>query len=79
MALQLLREAQARLDKLWKQCDAAYSALEADLSNELKKGRYEAPTISVHETEVTMSSLAATAAKTSGRHAFVCTNTIASL
>jgi len=40
MAQEALRDAQARLDQLQKQYDAAFSALEAEPSSDLKVERY---------------------------------------
>lgn len=74
MTQQALHEAQARLDQLQKQYDAAYSALEAEPSSDLKKERYEDLKISLHKAEDTVISLAAS---TSGRRAFIVTNKLA--
>ncbi len=77
MAQQALHEAQARLDQLQKQYDAAFSALEAAPSSDLKKERYEDLKISLHKAEDTVNSLAAAAASTSGRRACIVTNKLA--
>ncbi|DBA82915.1 TPA: hypothetical protein ACH3X1_006705 [Trebouxia sp. C0004] len=65
MTQQALHEAQARLDQLQKQYDAAYTALEAEPSSDLKKERYEDLKISLHTTKDIVNSLAAAAASTS--------------
>ena len=77
MTQQALHEAQARLDQLQKQYDAAYSALEAEPCSDLKKERYEDLKISLHKAEDTVISLAATTASTSGRRACILTNKLA--
>ena len=66
---QALHEAQARLDQLQKQYDAAYSALEAEPSSDLKKERYQKLDILLNKAKDVVNSLATTAS-TSGRHLF---------
>ncbi len=67
MAQQALHGAQARLDKLQKQYDEAYSAFEADPSNGLKSERYQKLDILLNKAQDAVNSLAA-AASTSGGH-----------
>ncbi len=67
MAQQALHDAQARLDQLQKQRDAAFRAWRANPTSELEKECYEDLKISLHKAEDAVNSLAA-AASTSGRH-----------
>lgn len=69
MMQQGLQEAQARLDQLQKQYDAAYSALEAEPSSDMKKQRYQKLDILLNKAQDAVNILAATAS-TSGRHLF---------
>ena len=69
MTQQALHEAQARLDQLQKQYDAAYSALEAEPSSDLKKERYQKLDILLNKAQDAVNSLATTAS-TSGWHLF---------
>lgn len=65
MAQQALHNAQARLDQLQKQRDAAFRAWRANPTSELEKECYEDLKISLHKAEDAVNSLAA-AASTSG-------------
>ena len=67
MTQQALHNAQARLDKLQTAYDEAFSALEANPSNGLKRERFEELKISLHKAEDAVISLATTAG-TSGQH-----------
>lgn len=69
MTQQALHEAQARLDQLQKQYDAAYSALEAEPSSDMKEERYQKLDILLNKAQDTVNSLATTAS-TSGWHLF---------
>lgn len=68
MAQQALHSAQARLDQLQRQCDEAFTAYEANPSNDLKKERYQELNSSLRKTEDVVKSLAMAAgsASTSG-------------
>ena len=76
MAQEALRDAQARLDQLQKQYDAAFSALEAEPSSDLKVERYKKLDILLNKAQDAVNSLAA-AASTSGGRAFIVTNKFA--
>ncbi|KAL0017688.1 hypothetical protein WJX77_012705 [Trebouxia sp. C0004] len=60
MMQQALHEAQARLYQLQKQYDAAYSALEAEPSSDLKKERYQKLDIVLKKAQDAVNSLATT-------------------
>ena len=76
MAQQAQRDAQARLDQLQKQYDAAFSALEADPLSDLKKECYQKLDLLLNKAQDAVISLAA-AASTSGGHARKVTNKFA--
>ena len=61
MRQQGLHEAQARLDQLQMQYDAAYSALEAEPSRDMKKERYQKLDILLNKAQDAVNSLATTA------------------
>ena len=69
MTQQGLHEAQARLDQLQKQYDAAYDALEAEPSSDMKKERYQQLDVLLNKAQDAANILAATAS-TSGRQIF---------
>ena len=58
MAHQALQGAQARLDQLQRQCDKAFTAYDANPSNDVKKERYEELKSSLHKAEDVVNSLA---------------------